>query len=68
MSLGCYSQYLMLNMEEVSLWQVINYWAGFIPSDASHLKMTCLVTAGPFPLNVQGKGTFLKMEIHSILK
>lgn len=40
MSLGYYSQYLTLNMEEASLWEVINYWVGFIPSDANHLKIT----------------------------
>lgn len=68
MSLGYYSEYLMFNMEEVSLWEVINYQVGFIPSDASHLKITCIVTAGPFLLNTQGEGIFLKMEIRSILK
>lgn len=68
MSLGYYSQYLMLNMEEVSLWEVINYWVGFLPSDASHLKITCLVTAGHVLHNIQGKRLFFKMEIHSILK
>lgn len=47
---------------------MVNYWVGFIPSDSSHLKITCIVTAGLFLLNTQGEGIFLKMEIRSILK
>lgn len=55
-------------MDEGSLWGVITYWVGFIPCDVPHLKITYLITAGPFLLNIQGKENSFKIEIHSMLK